>query len=110
MGLPLVTWPRDTLISRQGAALLDALERREWIARDAKDYAAIVRGLAGDRAERARWSDVAAAQVAERLSDAQRFATELIGALERAWSLRASEGFAAVSRPLAAVADDRGTT
>jgi predicted O-linked N-acetylglucosamine transferase (SPINDLY family) len=110
MGLPLVTWPRDTLISRQGAALLDALERREWIARDAKDYAAIVRGLAGDRAERARWSDVAAARVAERLSDVQRFATELMGALERAWSLRASEGFAPVWWPLAAVAEDRSTT
>src|SRR5262249_3423471 len=37
MGLPLVTLPGDSLISRQGAALLHALDRREWIARDATD-------------------------------------------------------------------------
>src|SRR5580765_6943676 len=70
MGLSLVTWPRDTLVSRQGASLLHALDRREWIARDAADYVAIVRNLATDLAERRRWSESAATQVAERLCDA----------------------------------------
>jgi predicted O-linked N-acetylglucosamine transferase (SPINDLY family) len=87
------------LISRQGAALLHALDRREWIARDAGDYVAIVCRLAAETAERRRWSEIAAAQVAERLSDATLFATDLIAALNRAWSLRASDGFAAVSQP-----------
>ena len=107
MGLPLVTWPRDTLISRQGAALLHALDRRDWVARDAGDYVAIVRGLAADTAERRRWSEIAATQVAERLSDASRFATDLIAALNRAWSLRADDGFPAVSRPEAALGNNR---
>ena len=98
MGLPLVTWPRDSLISRQGAALLHALDRREWVARDAGDYVAIVCRLAADTSERRRWSEIAAAQVAERLSDASKFATDLIAALNRAWSLRAGDGFAAVSQ------------
>ena len=107
MGLPLVTWPRDTLISRQGASLLDALDRRDWIARDAADYVAIVRKLAADIAERRRWSEIAAAQVAERLCDASRFATGLIATLEQAWKLRASDGFPAVSPPRATPGADR---
>ena len=109
MGLPLVTLPRDSLISRQGAALLHAVDRREWIARDADDYVAIVCALAADTAARRRWSEVAAARVAERLSDAARFAAELVAALDRAWHLRASEGFAATARRPAAIMDDRST-
>ena len=102
MGLALVTWPRDTLVSRQGAALLHALDRSEWVARDAADYVAIVRGLAADTAGRRRWSEIAATRVAERLTDAPPFAADLIAALSRAWGLRASDGFPAVSRPGAA--------
>lgn len=98
MGLPLVTWPRDTLISRQGASMLRALDQGDWIARDAKEYVAIVCDLAADPAARQRWSAIAATRVSERLGDARRFALELIAALNRAWDLRASEGFAAVSR------------
>ncbi|HUH92715.1 MAG TPA: tetratricopeptide repeat protein [Casimicrobiaceae bacterium] len=97
MGLPLVTWPRDTLVSRQGASLLHALDRPDWIARDARDYVAIACDLAADRPGRARWSGMAAARVGERLGDARAFATDLIAALERAWRFRAEEGFAAVS-------------
>jgi predicted O-linked N-acetylglucosamine transferase (SPINDLY family) len=98
MGLPLVTWPWDTLMSRQGASLLRALGQEQWIARDAEDYVAIVCGLAADTAQRARWSEVAAARVDERLADARGFATDLISALRRGWELRASDGFPAVSR------------
>jgi predicted O-linked N-acetylglucosamine transferase (SPINDLY family) len=98
MGLPLVTWPHDTLISRQGASLLRALGQGEWIARDAKEYVAIACRLAADPAARASWSAAAARRVAEHLGDPRRFAGELRAALDRAWSLRAGEGFAAVSR------------
>jgi protein O-GlcNAc transferase len=97
MGLPLVTWPRTTLISRQGATMLHALGQDEWIAGDAKSYVAIACGLAADPAARARWSAMAAADVNERLSDAALFAADLIAALERAWQLRADDRFAAVS-------------
>ena len=98
MGLPLVTLPRDTLVSRQGASLLHALDRTEWIARDVQDYVAIACALAADAAGRRRWSEVAAARVRERLGDARAFAVDLIAALDRAWHSRADEGFAAVSR------------
>jgi len=98
MGLPLVTLPRDTLMSRQGASLLRTLDREAWIARDTEDYVAIAIGLATDVAARRGWSEVAAARVAESLCDASRFATELVATLEEAWTLRASEGFPAVSR------------
>ena len=97
MGLPLVTWPWDTALSRQGAMLLRALDREEWIARDASDYVAIVRNLAADGAARRRWSESAAALVRERIGNAEALAPELIAALERAWTLRARDGFAAVS-------------
>jgi len=98
MGLPLVSCPRDTLISRQGASLLHALDRERWIARDVEDYVAIAVALATDVAARRRWAETAAARVAESLGDASRFTTELVAALEEAWKLRASEGFPAVSR------------
>ena len=98
MGLPMVTWPRDTLISRQGASMLHALDRQAWIARDAKEYVAIVCDLAADRAARQSWSEMAAAQVSEHLGDGRAFAADLIAALEKAWDLRAGEGFGAVSR------------
>jgi predicted O-linked N-acetylglucosamine transferase (SPINDLY family) len=98
MGLPLVTWPRDTLISRQGASLLEAVGQPQWIARDAENYVSIACALAADAAQRARWSEDAAVRVGERLADARQFADDLIEAVHRGWELRASEGFPAVSR------------
>ncbi|HTP48629.1 MAG TPA: hypothetical protein VMQ50_17085 [Casimicrobiaceae bacterium] len=98
MGLPLITWPRDTLISRQGASFLHALDCHSWIARDAEDYVAIACGLAGDVAARQRWSEMAAARVGERLSDARAFAADLIAALRHAWDVRAGENFRSASR------------
>jgi len=98
MGLPVVTWPRDTLISRQGASFLRALDCDSWIARDAEDYVAIVCGLAADVAARQRWSEIAAARVGERLGDASAFAAELIAALREAWNQREADDFRATSR------------
>ena len=97
LGLPLVTLPGDTLVSRQGASLLDALDRKGWIARDTQDYVAIAHALAADDVVRARWSEIAAARVRERLGDARAFAVDLIAAFEEAWRLRADDGFPAVS-------------
>jgi protein O-GlcNAc transferase len=98
MGLPLVTWPRDTLISRQGASFLHTLGCHSWIARDAGDYVAIACGLAADVAVRRRWSEIAAARTGEHLSDAGAFAVDLIAALRHAWNVRAGEDFRAASR------------
>ncbi|QJR16465.1 tetratricopeptide repeat protein [Usitatibacter palustris] len=50
MGRPVVTLRGQTLISRQGAALLSAASLDELIAHDAKSYAQIVAGLASDPA------------------------------------------------------------
>jgi predicted O-linked N-acetylglucosamine transferase (SPINDLY family) len=53
MGVPVVTLAGDRHASRVGASLLTALGRREWIARDWSEYAAIAVKLANDPAGRA---------------------------------------------------------
>jgi protein O-GlcNAc transferase len=98
MGLPLVTWPRDTLVSRQGASLLHGLSQTQWIAKNGTDYVAIVCGLAADGGARQHWSEIAAERVGECLTDASRFGEDLIAVFREAWRLRANEGFPPASR------------
>jgi len=95
MGLPVVTLPGATLVSRQSAALLSALGRPEWIARDADDYVRIATALAADTDTRRTWRAIAAGQVLERLGDAPGFARDLLAALRKAWRRRAAEDFRA---------------
>jgi len=52
MGVPLVTLPGETMVSRWTAAMLAALGQRDWIARDRDDYIAIAQKLAADTAGR----------------------------------------------------------
>jgi predicted O-linked N-acetylglucosamine transferase (SPINDLY family) len=54
MGRPVVTIAGDTLVARQGVAILSAIGRAEWIARDAAGFAAIAARLASDRVALAR--------------------------------------------------------
>lgn len=81
MGLPIITWPRDTIASRQSVALLEAAGKPEWIARDADDYVAIAVRLAADEAGRRDWRSHARAQLRPAFCDAHRLAQELIDAL-----------------------------
>ena len=55
MGVPVVTLAGDHHAARVGVSLLTAIGRREWIARDWADYAAIAVALAKNAAGRAVW-------------------------------------------------------
>jgi protein O-GlcNAc transferase len=54
MGRPVVTIRGDTMVSRQGVALLSAAGLEDLVARDARDFARIVASLASDSARRTR--------------------------------------------------------
>ncbi len=81
MGLPVITWPRDTMASRQTAALLQSAGRAEWIANDAADYVARAVKIAHDEATRREWRMTSRDIVRPAFCDPQRFAQELLGAL-----------------------------
>lgn len=48
MGVPLVTLAGDSLVSRQGAALLENLDMQDWIASDENDYVRIAKNKSAD--------------------------------------------------------------
>lgn len=48
MGVPVVTWPRSRVVSRQTFALLSAINLPELAAKDGDDYVRIAAGLAKD--------------------------------------------------------------
>ncbi len=50
MGMPVVTKPGATMASRLTAAMLATIGKRDWIARDADEFVAIAKRLAGDTA------------------------------------------------------------
>lgn len=54
MGVPVVTWPQDRVVSRQTLAFLSAIGLPELAARDAGDYVAIAAALAADQPRLAR--------------------------------------------------------
>lgn len=81
MGVPVVTWPRDTLASRQSAALLDALGQRGWIAHDADSYVATAVALARDEPGRRAWRMQARERIVPALCDARRFAAGMLTVL-----------------------------
>ena len=55
MGLPVVTWPRETIASRQTAAWLEMAGKSGWIAGDAASYVDIAVALARDEDSRRAW-------------------------------------------------------
>jgi predicted O-linked N-acetylglucosamine transferase (SPINDLY family) len=77
MGLPVITWPRETIASRQSVSLLEAAGRPEWIARDAADYVAIAAKVAADEAGRRDWRLHARKHLRPAFCDARRLAQEL---------------------------------
>jgi protein O-GlcNAc transferase len=81
MGLPIVTWPRATIASRQSAALLEAAGKQAWIAQSADDYAAKALALARDESGRREWRLQAREVLRPAFCDAPRLARELIEAL-----------------------------
>ena len=49
MGVPVITWPQDRVVSRQTFAFLSAIGLTELAAKDAVDYVHIAKTLAADR-------------------------------------------------------------
>ncbi|MGZ5041547.1 MAG: O-linked N-acetylglucosamine transferase, SPINDLY family protein [Usitatibacter sp.] len=106
MGKPVVTMRGDTLISRQTAALLRAVDREEWVACDREGFASIAAGLV---AEPARLDEIASGMRdrmrASPLLDARGLAQALEAAYRFMWR-RHLEGSpspgdpAATSRPI----------
>ena len=84
MGLPVVTWPRETLASRQSAAWLAMAGKSEWIAADADSYVALAVALANDETTRRDWRANARDILRPAICDAERLARELADALRTA--------------------------
>ncbi len=84
MGVPVVTWPRDTMVSRQTAAWLAMAGKSEWIATDASSYVDIAVALANDEATRRDWRINARDILRPTICDAERLARELADALRTA--------------------------
>jgi protein O-GlcNAc transferase len=81
MGLPVVTWPREAMASRQTAAWLEMAGKSEWIAKDAASYIDIAVALAGDEPERRAWRADAHDVLRPAITDSERFAREFIDAI-----------------------------
>lgn len=86
MGLPVITMPITRPVSRQTQALLHAIGRTEWVAKETNDYVRIATDLACDvnrlayirRHQRGRMG-------ASPLCDGPRFARNFEAALRRMW-------------------------
>jgi predicted O-linked N-acetylglucosamine transferase (SPINDLY family) len=66
------------VVSRQGLAILGAIGRGDWVARDAAQYLDLAVGLAGDLAGRTHWRGaLRAAMRAAPLGDPVRLARAL---------------------------------
>ena len=81
MGLPVITWPRETMASRQTAAWLEMTGKSEWIANDEASYVDIAVALARDEDRRRMWRAEARDLLRPAITDSERFAREFIDAV-----------------------------
>ncbi len=82
MGVPVVTLAGESVVARQGVALLGAIGLEAWVAPDTGRYVAVAAALARDLPARTRWrGTLRAAMRASPLCDPLRLAR----ALERAY-------------------------
>lgn len=88
MGVPVITLPGPSIVSRGGASQLRNLGLPELIARDADDFVRIAAGLAGDLPRLATLRETMRERMQNSvLMDARRFAREIEAAYEKAWRL-----------------------
>lgn len=83
MGLPVVTLPRETIASRQSAALLEFCGLSEWVAKDEDSYLSIAIELARNVQRRHEWRAGARGRMRAALCDSKRLACELLDAFNR---------------------------
>ena len=85
-GLPVVTWPQDTMASRHACGYLSTLGLGEWIAKDALDYVRIATELASDLPRLAAIRDgMRQRMIGSPLCDADQFVRDLEKALTEIW-------------------------
>jgi len=81
MGVPVITMPGWSIVSRQTASLLWRLERPQWVARDVDDYVARAVSLAGTadgvRQQRAALREAVRARLCDTTAQATEFAALL---------------------------------
>ena len=86
MGVPVLTWPGDTTLSRQGLSILQNLGLADWVAQGADDYLARAVQHAGDLAAlSALRQGLRDRLLASPLCDAPRFAQHLEVGLRGLW-------------------------
>lgn len=86
MGVPVVSLQGDCHASRVGASLLHASGHGEWVARDAREYAAIAAKLAADHGKLGELRSGLRGQLeASALCDGDAYARRFYGALRSAW-------------------------
>ena len=89
MGVPTITLAGDTLLSRQGAGVLTAAGRGDWIAASVADYIDKALALAGNVPKLAALRAGLREQViVSPLFDAQRFAKNFEDAVWGMWHAR----------------------
>jgi predicted O-linked N-acetylglucosamine transferase (SPINDLY family) len=87
MGVPVLTLPRESFLSRQGLGLLMNAGLANWVARDEDDYVARARAHASDLQGLARLHQGLRQQVlASPIFDARRFAGHFEAALRGMWT------------------------
>lgn len=96
MGLPVVTLPGWSVVSRQSASLAWRLDRPQWVARDADDYVARAVALGRDVETLRTQREALRREVERRLCDAPahaaEFATLLRGLVDERWRTRPDAG------------------
>lgn len=86
MGVPVLTLPGDSALSRQGASLLHNAGLPGWVARSADDYVGLARQHATERQALADLRcSLRRRLLASPLCDATRFAADLHKSLRRVW-------------------------
>jgi predicted O-linked N-acetylglucosamine transferase (SPINDLY family) len=87
MGVPVVTWKGATMVARQTAALLEAVDLSDLVAGGIPDYVRCAARIAADAARRERLRGELPGRVRSRLGDVERHARELSHVLRQAWRL-----------------------
>ncbi len=93
MGVPVVAWREERMISRQSAAMLDCIGFGELVADSSDQYVKLAVNLASDPAHLAALrAGLRPAMARSALCDAQRFARDFAAVLREVWRKHCQQG------------------